>query len=227
MRNILEGFSAVQRNLYALMIYLVVTVIAGIVIQITDFMIGIDELSGNIAQQQPVYMIIRGLFVVICSAIAQTHAFSRFGQQIDDRFGRVENKLHIFFLWFILNLTFELVMNWIDWESVPLWLQPWPILIMYVTLIPIGTCIMFRISSYIDNKTPNRFVISELIPGLLTILMLNGVIFFFYINMLVMIQPILWLYPTLIIIFGYFECVIFTATWHLCTCCRDIPIDSE
>jgi hypothetical protein len=172
-------------------------------------------------------------FLVFCYAAAQAVAFSQLGKEIDRPLWKIadywEALRRYFPVWMALNgvvillnmLTF-VVPPLIDNEEfgrLPFWL----LVFASATYIPVGAAIMF--CRKFEWRTLGEALgpLRRQLPTTLIVLCLNGFLFFFFLSLIVQTASQNWIRPVIDIISGYFDCVVFAATWLICMLDRQTP----
>jgi len=229
-----NAVQAVQRNVRALLLYLAITVSANTLGNVANRLVMPDpEVNPFEDSSLIIYQFGLDLFLILCFAFAQTIVFARLGREIDRPLWKVKNDRealrHYFGLWFALNagviVLFEAT-NWASWQFA----NDQPASLLFILMaaanilyIPIGACIMFTLRfewrKLGESLAPLRrqFGKTALIFGV------NTLLFVFYLNLIMRTQSQQWLRPAIAAIAGYFECLIFSATWFLCMFDRENP----
>jgi len=230
---LVQAIQAIQRNVPSLTLYLAITVSANVVALLVGSRIGDPEQASY--GKGVLLLSEMGLdaFLVFCYAAAQAVAFSQLGKEIDRPLWKIadyrEALRRYFPLWMalngaviVLNLLAFVVPPLIDNEEfgrLPFWL----LVFASATYIPVGAAIMF--CRKFEWRKPGEALapLRRQFPKTLIVLCLNGLLFFFFLSLMVQTASQKWIRPIIDIIFGYFDCVVFSATWLICMLDRQAP----
>jgi len=222
----------VQRNIRPLLLFLAITTVfftLRLVLEKNFESLTDEETQGF---QATAYIFGASIISVIVTAIAKSLAFSNFGREIEKPFWKIRtNKeafIRFFPMWMFFGLASLLFFRGIaglpsdSSDLFPL-LMIW--LVFNATLTPIGATIMFyekcgseeiklALSTF-GHQLPRFFMICffAFILNLLLFSLLSSIEFYFH--------------PILIIIEGYFKCVIFVYSWFICRAHREILEQSD
>ena len=205
MSSLLEGVNAVQRNLSALMIYIIFAVITGIAVQVVNWRLGIEFASELDKETLLIYKSTLYPLYAITYALAQTMAWTRIGSEMANSQSLFEKKWQIFLVCLMINLALNLATE-----------NTMTFFVGYVISIPVCACIMFaerfRWNTIVEDLAP----LSNQFPGILVIFIFNCMLFFLWLILLMQVKSNKLLHPIIDMIFAYFECVVFAAVWHIC-----------
>jgi len=225
---------AVQQNARALLLYLAITVGASLIGYAANGLI-MPGPEANLFEHTSLLIYKYGLdlFLILCSAFAQALVFARLGREIDRPLWKVKDDREAlrryFGLWFALNagvFVLSEVTNWIGWLLD--YNQPFPLLFIFMSAasilcVPIGACIMFTLQFEWRKLGESLAPLRRQIPKTALILGINTLFFMFYSELMIQTQSQQWLWPAISAISGYFDCLIFSATWLLCMFDRANP----
>jgi len=232
-----EGFRAVQRNLPALGIYLVFSVGISSSTLLGDHLVGLPLEEG--AQVPPLlqlYGLGSDVLLALGMALGQVMAFSRIGMEIDRPLwkcsGDREALRRFFVLWLMLNLAQIASYRLLDWihlasngtQSLPMFL----LVVMPVAILstPMGACVMFFGRFQWSTLGKSLVPLVNEFPKTMVLVCFAGLMFFFA-QFMILNVPQRWLWPVLDVVFGYFECVIFSAAWLICMINREAVGEGE
>jgi hypothetical protein len=222
----------VQRNIRGLLLYVIITTVyftMKLAIENRyEHLVGVDADGAQVS----IYLVVSTLITAVVYAIAQSMAFSTFGREIEKPFWKISNHqeaiVRFFPLWLLLNLTNLLFLNSIPiissgTGSINSWLILW--LIFSSTITPIGATIMFYGKCGKEEIESALSTFGHQIPRFFLIC------FFAFIvnNLLIGLVAGIPIYgkPFLVIIEGYFECVIFVYSWYICRNHREMLEQSD
>jgi len=228
-----QALQAVQENVRALIIYWAITVSASTVGLVANaFIEGAADVP---APSAPLLAcrLGRDVFLVVCYAFAQSIAFARFGKDIDRPLWKIagdkEAVKRFFKLWLVLNAMvvacYELFVSalvLLDSERLAAVLFPL-FALAGIVYVPVGACIMFYGRFERQGLGEGFAPLMNQWPKALVLLCANGLLFFFSLYLIAGAQDRLWLQPIVDVIFGYFDCLIFAATWLICMADRHPP----
>jgi len=232
-----RSIQAVQRNLSALGLYLLITVAAsaaGIAVSQT---LGTPENSSF--SKGTLFLCSVGIdaFLAVASAVAQAIVFSRFAKDIDRPLWRIRDDreaLQRYFLpWLVLNvclcvltlLTVD-VPRLIDNERFGFF-AGWLLLFANAVYIPLGAAMMFMRTADWRNIGEALAPYRRQFGKAFALCLVTG---FLFLLMIALIPPKgVQLVPGVFlgIVFGYFDCVIFCAAWLICMLDRQTPEDID
>ncbi|HNR34779.1 MAG TPA: hypothetical protein PKO36_06340 [Candidatus Hydrogenedentes bacterium] len=235
---LLQAVQAVQKNVSALGLYLLCTVPASALVLAGNVWMGMEGDSGAAVSGTLVaYQAGSDAFLIAAYALAQSLAFSRMGRQIDRPIwkcpGDREAIRRYFPLWIILNIVAvgsQRLVVWLpalmDDESAAMPVF-WLMAIVMAVYLPVGAAVMFA------GKPDWRQLGEALAPlgrqwtKTLSICFFSGVIYFLLVILILQNQSQNWIHPVIDVISGYFDCVIFCATWLLCMLDRQMPQEDD
>ena len=219
-----EAHDAIQRNLkwFAVYVLMLVPVSAGLLTLDTYFFDASPEAAKTPASIQ--WEAATALVLAVVSALAQTLVFTRIGREMAHMMWRVKNTeatIRRFFpMWLLINLVVYAVQKVPDFvlggenTDHPL-AGPFLILMVIVMICstPFGACFMWWGSVF-----PLKEALAPLGRNLaktFMILFASGVFFFLCLDLLAMTQESKVFWPLIDVLFCYFDCFIFAATWAL------------
>lgn len=229
-----NAVQAVQQNVRALLLYLAIMVSANIVGYVANSLVIPDpEVNPFENPTLLIYTFGLDLFLILCAAFAQAIVFARFGKEIDRPLWKVkgdwEALRRYFGLWFALNAGVFVLLEATNWAGRQFdYDQPFPMFFILMSgasilYIPIGACIMFTMRFEWRNLGESLAPLRRQFPKALLILGINTFLFVFYLALMIQTQSQQWLWPAITAISGYFDCLIFSATWLLCMFDRANP----
>jgi len=232
-----RAIQAVQRNLFALALYLLITVGASAAGTAVNGVLGSPQESAYSKGTLFLCGLAIAAFLTVACAAAQTIAFARFAKDMDRPLWRIrddrEALQRYFLLWLFLNacvtalqqLSFSVsaLFDNDDMGIVPGWL------LMFASAVctPLGAAMMFHRTAdwrkIGEVLTPYRRQFSKI----LMLCCLNGILFLFMLALLFMTASQPWVRLAIDVIFGYFDCVVFCAAWFICMLDRQAPEDTD
>ena len=228
----LRAVQSVQRNLSALAVYLVITVGSSTLATVVNNLVtppGSPPAHGSAL----IYELALNAFLVLTAAAAQAIVFARMGKEMDRplwKIGGDREALRRYFpLWAVLNAVI-MIFNLLAFE-VPAYFEEerlgfipfWMLIVAVSAYIPLGTAIMFHRGfewrKLGEGLTPLRRQLGKT----LLVMLAGAILFFFYLSLLAQTDSQRWLRPVIDVIYGYFDCVLFSATWIICIFERQMP----
>ncbi|NIA13305.1 MAG: hypothetical protein GWP08_04435 [Nitrospiraceae bacterium] len=238
MNILVHAIQAVQQNLSALGVYLAITVPAGILLHIANYLA--NQSPGANPYTNPkliAYQVVASLFLAVTYAIASAIAFSRLGKSIDRPLWKISGgreALRRFFpMWLLLFIPLLCIDHLTAWASVPpvkhnlAGLAFLTMLVAHAVVIPIGACIMFHGSAERAHLREALRPLARQFPPSAVILFLGGMMFVFVILLIDATHTQRWLWPAIDIVSGYFDCLIFSGVWLICMMDRQMPEDND
>ena len=234
-----RAIQAVQRNLSALGLYLLITVTASAAGITISHALGPPEKSAF--SKGTLFLCGVGIDagLAIASAVAQAIVFSRFAKEIDRPLWRIQDDREAvqryFLLWIVLNACLS-VLNLLSVDVPQLldnegfgFFPRWLLLFANAVYIPLGAAMMFMRTTNWRNIGEALAPYRRQFGKAFALCLITG---FLFLLMIALIPPTgLQLWPGILIsvIFSYFDCVIFCAAWLICMFDRQTPenIDFE
>lgn len=224
-----EAVAAVQRNLGALGLYMVVVVGAHLLLSGASTLLGVSNLTPGEIPSGPAqaYLILAPVAVALAVSAAQAVVFARIGREIDKPLWKVRDDreaLRRFFrLWVVLNLLaagaeVTLVFGMFRENESMLGLGLSFSFLLHLVLVPVGACMMFPGTVNWQEFGRNLAPLATSFPRALLLILLN----FFGFLLIFQAAPVevpwlRWVALVLIaIILAYLDCVVFAGTWILC-----------
>lgn len=223
---ITEAFRAVQRNLFALFIYVVVAVGVN-----TLWLVGRSLLFGEIDDDTN-KALLHGvefgaeLVLAVAFSVAQSIAFARIGAEMDKPLWKVttdsEALKRFFSLWLLLNLIcFAIVRFHVQVATVSD--DPnlaGPLFVLYlmalVVVVPIGACVMFQ-GRFGGHEVGRSFqILLNQLPRTVALLFFNFLIIVFILSAAQTKEFPKWAFPLLDVISVYADCIVFAGAWLIC-----------
>jgi len=235
---LLQAVQSIQKNIPALGLYLLITVPASALIHLGNAWMGTEgdpEAAMNAAALA--YQAAGDAFLIAAYALAQSLAFSRMGRQIDRPLwkcpGDREAIRRYFPLWALLNIVAvgsQRLVVWLpalmDNESAAMPLF-WLMAIIMATYLPVGAAVMFAGIPEWRRLGEAIAPLGRLWTKTLAICFFSGVIYFLLVILIMQNESQRWILPLIDVIAGYFDCVIFCATWLLCMLDRQTPQEND
>ncbi len=233
-----QAVAAVQRNLRALAIYLVIAVGVSAAGTACNHLVRADPSQNPYGDPFLLtYELVFQVVLVVSAAVAQTISFARMAAEIERPLWKISGDREalgrFFMLWFVLNgcvaLLFELAM-WASYASEQG--QPGSLLFLlygfaFTVYIPIGVAVMFTGRVAWRQLGNDLGPLLRQFPWFLLVLGINLFLFFFYFGLFVQTEAQPWLHPAITAISVYFDCVIFAAVWLICRYDRDNPQETD
>lgn len=234
---LLQAVQAVQRNVTAFGFYLLFTVPAGMLILAGNAWMGPIEPDAPVTGGMLAYELLGDVFLVAVYAAAQSIAFSRMGRLLDRPLWKCatdrEALKRYFPLWALLNVVAIASQRLVMWvpalmeneaAGMPLF---WFMAVVMAVYLPLGTAIMF-IGRPDWRRLNEAFApLARQWPKTLSVCLFNAVVYFLLMAFVWQTESQRWLQPALDIAAGYFDCVIFCATWLICMFDRQQPQDDD
>lgn len=226
-----EAFAAVQRNRRSLLLY--VAIIFGLhsVKLLCDYFLGQVAEAEIPPTVEHAYAFVSDIVAAAVYAVAQCTAFARIGREMDRPFWKIEGDgeaLRRFFkLWFLLDLAGILLLRIVDGyaseldgESISVVLFFFWIIIA-VLLVPFGASVMFYGQVGKEEVLRAATTLIDQLPRTMLVLLMGYVIasIVIGIQMAGILPP--WATPSLAILDGFGDCLIFCAVWLICIYHRD------
>ena len=234
MRILGDAVEAVQRNLYALALYLAITVGSSLLAQVSHHLVGAPVDNPYQSGFWIAYQLGFDVFLVLCAALAQAVVFSRLGKQIDRPLWKIrgdgEALRRYFLMWLILNATAVIIMEAANWayyvlnnQFLALFLFRYVLTFVAVVYVPLGAAIMF-LGPFRWEKVPECLrPLWRQFPQTLVVLLLNLAWFLLFMLLFVQTESQRWLRPAIDVAFGYVDCVVFAGIWLICMLDRQEP----
>lgn len=237
MEIVQRSIQAVQRNLSALGLYLLITVAANAAGIAVSQILGTPEKSSF--SKETLFLCSVGIdaFLAVASTVAQAIVFSRFAKDIDRPLWRIrddrEALQRYFLLWLLLNacvvvlkqLSFD-VPALLGNESIGFF-PTWLLLFATAVYVPLGAAMMFMRTADWRNIGEALAPYRRQFGKAFALCLVTGFLFLLMIALIppkgVQIVPGVFLG----IVFGYFDCVIFCAAWLICMLDRQTPEDID
>lgn len=233
MRILGDAVEAVQRNLYALALYVAVTVGFSIAGQVVNYLMGGPPENPYASGAWTAYLLGLDVVFLVAIGLAQAVVFSRLGKDIDRPLWKIEGDVEAvkryFVLWVALNTGATALDKAALWSHTVLGNDALTATltlfhaVVIVVHIPIGAAIMF-LGPFEWRKLPECLrPLWRQFPQTLVVVLFNGVWFGFFVFLLAQTQSQQWLRPALQVVFAYVDCVVFSATWLICMLGRQEP----
>jgi len=228
-----DAVEAVQRNLYALALYLAVTVGFSIAGQVANYLAGGPPESPYASGLWTAYLFGLDAVFLIAIGVAQAVVFSRLGKDIDRPLWKIggdgEAAKRYFVLWLALNAVATALDRVALWSHTVLGNDALTATlalfhaVVIVIHIPIGAAIMF-LGPFEWRKLPECLrPLWRQFPQTLVVVLFNGVWFALFIFLLAQTESQPWLRPALQVVFAYVDFVVFAAAWFICMLDRQEP----
>lgn len=234
---LLQAIQAVQRNISALGLYLLFTVPASALVLAGNVWMGTPVPDAPLTFGILVYEVVCSALLVGMYALAQALAFSRMGRAIDRPLwkcpGDREALKRYFPLWLLLNIVAVLSQHLGAWipavmdneaATMPMF---WLMALVMATYLPFGAAIMFAGRPEWSRLGESLAPLGRQWPKTLSICLFSGVVYILLIVLIMQNQEQKWIQPVLDVISGYFDCLIFAATWLVCIMDRQTPQDDD
>ena len=232
-----QAIQAVQRNLAAFGLYIMITVGAGLAVVCGNYLMG--DPGPDTAWTAPLllYEFAVDLALVAATAFAQSIVFSRFGKEMDRPLWKVAGDLEAlrryFKLWFVLNVVvvvcfklaifLPILLGDDRYQGGLLWL----FVFTAAACVPVGAAIMFSREFHWRTLAESLAPFRRQIGKAALLFCANGLFLFFFLALLIPTEEHPWLRPVVDVISSYFDCVIFAATWQVCRLDRDAPSETD
>lgn len=232
-----RAIQAVQRNLSALGLYLLITVGTSAAGTAAYGVLGSPEESAYGKGTLFLCGLAIDALLTVAYAGAQTIGFARFAKDMDRPLWRIrddrEALQRYFLMWVLLNacimalkqLSFD-VPALFDNEDMGIF-PGWLLLFAAAVCTPLGAAMMFQ-------RTADWRKIGEVLtpyrrqfPKIFMLCCLNGILFLFMLALVAGIASQPGLRLVIDVIFGYFDCVVFCAAWFICILDRQTPEDTD
>jgi hypothetical protein len=235
---LLKAVLAVQRNVPALGLYLLFTVPASALVLVGNIWMGGTNPDAPVNAAMLAYEVAANAFLVVVYAFAQSIVFSRMGRLLDRPLwkcpGDREALKRYFPLWVLLNIIAvgsQRLMTWVpalmDNEAAagPM---VWIMAIVMAVYLPFGAAIMFAGRPEWRELGEALGPLGRQWPKALSVCFFSGATYML-LMLLVTAQPESqrWPLPAIDVIAGYFDCLIFCATWLICMYDRQAPQDDD
>lgn len=233
MRILGDALEAVQRNLYALVLYLAVTVGFSIAGQIANYVVGGPPEDPYASGAWTAYLLGLDAVFLVAIGLAQAVVFSRLGKAIDRPLWKIEGDAEAVKRYFVMWVALNAAATGLDraalWSHAVLGDDKLTATlalfhaVVIVVHIPIGAAIMF-LGPFEWRKLPECLrPLWRQFPQTLVVVLFNGVWFALFILLLAQTESQQWLRPALQVVFAYVDCVVFAATWFICMLDRQEP----
>jgi len=230
-----QAIDAVQRNLIALAIYLVITVGANTLALACVHLLGGPFENPFENPRIAALTVLIYLVLTVIFAVASAIAFARFGKELDKPLwkcaGDWEAFRRFFLVWFALhNLVIAVEIDFIfaatHENAVPPVLTYFGRLAGFVLAVPAGAFLMFPGGiDWHDLGGVFRPLVRQF-PHVFMVLLAYGMVVLFLEYTDTRDLP-LWIQPALAIVSGYFDCVVFCAIWIICIIDRQSPEEDD
>lgn len=230
-----QAIDAVQRNLAALAIYLVITVGANTLALVCVHLLGGPFENPFESPRIAAFTVFVYLLLTVVFAVASAIAFARFGKELDKPLWKCasdwEALRRFFLIWFALQILVFVIdivfMLAATYEyATPAVLAYFGRLAVFVLAVPAGAFLMFP--GGIDRKDLGgafRPLVRQF-PNVFMVLLAYGAVVLFLEYTDARGLP-LWIRPALAIVSGYFDCVVFCAIWIVCIIDRQNPEEDD
>lgn len=232
-----QAVSVVQGNLKAFAIYIAITVTGGSLLTTASYLTGGPAEPGTVTGASFAALLALEVVVAVLFSLAQCIAFARFAREMDYpiwRIGSDRDAVRLFFKpWIALNLLYLIPLVSASWAYEVLGNEDmagsFSLLGLFATVvyIPIGACIMFFGAVERPSTAECLAPLTRQFPKTLVVLLLSAAVVFMCQLMFGLTRSQEWLHPLIFIIFGYFDCVIFTAVFLVCMLDRQAPEDID
>ena len=228
-----RAIQAVQRNLSALGLYLVITVAASATSTAVYQALGSPEESAFSKGTLFLFGMGFDVCMTLVYAAAQAVVFSRFAKDIDRPLWRIRDDreaLQRYFLpWLVLNACLFLLKQ-LSFDVPALlgndtigFFPSWLLLFAAAVYLPLGAAMMFLRTADWRNIGEALAPYRRQFGKTFALCCINGILFLFMLALVDRIKGQPWLGLLADIIFGYFDCVIFCAAWLICMFDRQTP----
>ncbi|MCX5759856.1 MAG: hypothetical protein NTU83_15410, partial [Candidatus Hydrogenedentes bacterium] len=231
---LLQAVKAVQRNAPALGLYLLFTVPVSALVLAGNMWMGDTNPDAPVSAAMLAYEVAGDAFLIVAYAFAQSIAFSRMGRLLDRPLwkcpGDGEALKRYFPLWVLLNIVAfgsQRLVTWVpalmdnEAAAAPMF---WIMAIVVAVYLPFGAAIMFAGRPRWRELGEALGPLGRQWPKALSVCFFSGITYML-LTILIIWQPESqrWLLPVLDVIAGYFDCLIFCATWLICMFDRQTP----
>jgi hypothetical protein len=226
------AMETVQLHVRALVLFLLITTLyfsAKLIVE-SQFVELVDFDANE--NQANIYVVVSSVLTAAIYAVAQSLAFSTFGREIEKPFWKVGTQrdalIRFFPLWMFLNLVNLLLLN-----SIPIFSSsssnPNSLVLLWLvfssTIIPMGATIMFYGNWGKEEIQLALSTFGHQLPRYFFICLFGFIVSNFLLS--VIDEVPIYVRPFLVIVEGYFKCVIFVYAWFICRAHREMLEQSD
>lgn len=238
MEILLQAVQAVQRNVPALGLYLLFTIPASALVLAGNLWMGDVKPDTPVTSAMLAYEVAGDAFLVVVYAFAQSVVFARLGRVLDRPLWKCptdgEALKRFFGLWVLLNMAAILVQRLEGWipalmdSEAAIGPMFWLTAFFMAVYVPFGATVMFAGKPHWRELGETLGPLGRQWPKALSVFFFSGVAYIL-LRLFVTLQPESqrWLLPAFDVIAGYFDCLIFCATWIVCMYDRQAPQDDD
>lgn len=236
MNILFEATQAIQKNLSALVVYLIFGVGSSAVATAVNSLMG--KVEDPFKDPKTLFLSIGILlFANIAWSAGEAIAFSRLGKEMDKPLWKIEGDgealRRYFTLWFGLNLPaliFYLLFAWLD-SSGSTGSAPGTAAMLWILCAtistPVGACLMFGGKLEWDGLSRRFRPMLRELPRFLVVVFFNGIVMILTMSLHDAAKDQEWLGPLIDIVAVYFDCVVFAAMWLICMIDRQNPDEDD